>query len=324
MVGMSPPPERRPVPELDQTLVEAYASTFIHRRDCYPVQLKDGTYATVEKPLTTPLLLNHFKGSTTLGAYALNEHSLVHWICLDADKAEQWAQIKQLASDLAQSHLTAYIEPSRRGGHVWLFTPEIMGLTARQFAKQLLTEHDITDIEIYPKQNKLSTGVGSFVRLPLGIHRKTGKRYHFVTLDGEPLAPTIREQMALLASPVRIPQTFIDEVIARIPPPASKPLPQPKYSPDTNLPLSEQIKQSISVLDFVRAYVDLDEQGKGYCPFHDDQHKSFGVHDKGNFWHCYAGCGGGSVIDFWRKWRETHREDGSFKAVLHDLAKRLL
>lgn len=142
-----------------------------------------------------------------------------------------------------------------------------MGLIARQFAKQLLAEHDIKGVEIYPKQNQLVTGVGSFVRLPLGIHRKTGKRYHFVTLDGQPLAPTIREQMALLASPTRIPQTFIDETLARIPPPEPKLPPTPKYLPDKNLPLSEQSKHSISVLDFVRAYVDLDPQGRVFVPF---------------------------------------------------------
>ncbi len=316
--------ERQAFPELDREFVEAYTSTFIHRRDCYPLQIKNGTYATVEKPLTYSLLLDHFKGKVTLGAYALDEHSLAHWICFDADEEKQWEQIKELASDLTSLHISAYLEPSRRGGHVWLFTPEITGLTARLFARQLLAERDIKAIEIYPKQNQLTTGVGSFVRLPLGIHRKSGKRYHFVTLDGQPLAPTIREQMALLASPFRVPQAFIDETIACIPPPEPKPPPTPKYSPDKGLPLSEQIKQSISVLAFVRAYVDLDPQGRGFCPFHDDQHKSFGVNEKSNFWHCYAGCGGGSIIDFWMKWREIHGEDSRFKVTLHDLARLLL
>jgi len=31
---------------------------------------------------------------------------------------------------------------------------------------------------------------------------------------------------------------------------------------------------------------------------------SFGVSDTGNYWHCFAGCGGGTVIDLWIKWRE--------------------
>jgi DNA primase len=71
--------------------------------------------------------------------------------------------------------------------------------------------------------------------------------------------------------------------------------------------VSEKIKASVTVLEFVSQYVDLKptESGAvGLCPFHDDHRPSFGVNDEGNYWHCFAGCGGGSVIDFWMKWRE--------------------
>jgi len=33
---------------------------------------------------------------------------------------------------------------------------------------------------------------------------------------------------------------------------------------------------------------------------------------------------GGSTIDFWTKWRETHGEDGSFTATVRALAETLL
>jgi hypothetical protein len=59
-------------------------------------------------------------------------------------------------------------------------------------------------------------------------------------------------------------------------------------------------------LEFVSQYVDLKPTARGaigLCPFHDDHHPSFGVNDEGNYWHCFAGCGGGSVIDFWMKWQ---------------------
>jgi DNA primase len=73
----------------------------------------------------------------------------------------------------------------------------------------------------------------------------------------------------------------------------------------------------------VSRYIELDERGRGYCSFHEDQHQSFGVHRERNFWHCYAGCGGGSIIDFWQKWREKQGQDPSFKATLAELAKLL-
>jgi hypothetical protein len=62
--------------------------------------------------------------------------------------------------------------------------------------------------------------------------------------------------------------------------------------------LSERIKASVTVLEFVSQYVELKPTASGavgLCPFHDDHHPSFGVSDEGNYWHCFAGSGGGSV-----------------------------
>ncbi|MCA9911663.1 MAG: hypothetical protein KC519_23570 [Anaerolineae bacterium] len=87
---------------------------------------------------------------------------------------------------------------------------------------------------------------------------------------------------------------------------------------------SERIKNRISVHDFVSQYVELDRNGKGLCPFHDDHVYSFGVNVQGNYWHCFAGCGGGSVIDFWMRWRKLNGQDDSFTATITDLAKMLL
>ncbi|MBK9123527.1 MAG: hypothetical protein IPM16_10480 [Chloroflexi bacterium] len=94
-------------------------------------------------------------------------------------------------------------------------------------------------------------------------------------------------------------------------------------APVGNTP-SERIKNRISVRDFVSHYVDLDAAGRGLCPFHDDHVYSFGVNIKHNFWHCFAGCGGGSVIDFWMRWRRLNNQDDSFIATIQDLAKMLL
>jgi DNA primase len=42
------------------------------------------------------------------------------------------------------------------------------------------------------------------------------------------------------------------------------------------------------------------------------------VSDEGNYWHCFAGCSGGSVIDFWIKWRRC-----DFKTAVKELAKMM-
>lgn len=316
--------------ELDREHVHAYADTFIPRFDAYPIQLPNGLYVTVHKELELELVSLHLQGPPTLGAYALDQDNKAKWICFDADNDNQWQQLLGMAADLTKSSVTAYLEPSRRGGHLWLFTPLIDGSTARAFAKQLLSEHDIKGMEIFPKQAKLKTGPGSFVRLPLGVHRKTGKRYHFIDHEGEPLAPTIRDQITVLGSPTLVSRVFVDEVLSRAPGTPGK-LPTPRNIPrkpgstiDLSLPLSEQIKQSVTVFDFVGRFIELDSKARGYCPFHDDDHKSFSVDERNNYWHCFAGCGGGSVIDFMMKWREMRGEDASFKATIAELVKLLL
>ena len=71
--------------------------------------------------------------------------------------------------------------------------------------------------------------------------------------------------------------------------------------------LWDQVKRKTLVIDFVRGFVDLKEHGNvavGKCPFHDDEHPSFSVNIEENYWHCFAGCGGGSIIDFWMKWND--------------------
>ncbi len=315
--------EHEPPAELDPGLVAAYAATFIPRFDRYPLQLPDGRYVTLRRQLHLDLVTAHLKGLITLGAYALDAQSQARWVCFDADDGDQWQRLLAMAAHLEREAVTPYREPSRRGGHLWLFFEPQDGAQARRFARQLLVEHELENVELYPKQDALDAGPGSLVRLPLGRHRLTRQRYHFITSAGEPLAPTVRAQVRLLSAPARVPQAFIDQVVARVPTPeAASPTPRLVLLPDAGLgeTLSERLKHRISVFDFVSQYVELNDRGVGMCPFHDDHHASFGVNREKNYWSCWAGCGGGSLIDFWSKWREAHGKDPGFVATITELA----
>jgi DNA primase len=57
----------------------------------------------------------------------------------------------------------------------------------------------------------------------------------------------------------------------------------------------------------------------GLCPFHDDRYPSFGVNKEGSLWHCFAGCGGGSVIDFYMRLRGC-----DFTEAVTELAEMVL
>jgi hypothetical protein len=173
---------------------------------------------------------------------------------------------------------------------------------------------------MFPKQARLADGPGSLIRLPFGVHRLTSRRYGFVTPGGEPLAPTIRQQIARLAAPKIVSEAAFESYQSFSSPKALEQLPRVQDAPTGAI--SEKIKTSISVLEFVSRYVDLkptDSGAVGLCPFHDDHHPSFAVNADGDYWCCFAGCGGGSIVDFWMKWRGC-----DFKTAVAELAKMIL
>jgi hypothetical protein len=302
----------RPV-ELSNELVKSYADTFIPRWDWYPFQRSDtGTYYQLHKPLTLAMvhrhLTCHWTGEKpfTLGAYALSPDSTASWLCYDADEYEQWETLWQFAYELRQQGVPTYQEQSRVGGHLWLFTPELTGEDARTFGLHLLKRHNIDEEDIdhlYPRQAKLADGAGSFVRLPLGVHQKTGKVYHFVDLNGEPLAPTITDQIRILSNPDRVSMDFVGKILVEAAGEAEAvALEPPKFivevipsmdrddEPDVYIssPLSDTLKRTVTVHEYVSRYVELDSRGKGLCPFHDDTVKSFQVNISRDYWHCYG------------------------------------
>jgi hypothetical protein len=223
-----------------------------------------------------------------------------------------------VAADLAQRGVPSYLETSRRGGHLWLFFDQsVAGQQARKFGNGLLALYKLEGIELFPKQGRLRGGPGSLIRLPFGVHRKSGQRYDFFTAAGTPLAPTLPEQILALSAPQTVPDTVFEAVLDWV---SNKREKTVSASPEAATgTLSERIKNSVTVLDFVGQYVELSANGRGYCPFHEDQRKSFAVNAAENYWNCFAGCGGGSVIDFWMKYR-----DCDFKTALNELAEAIL
>jgi hypothetical protein len=313
-------------------IAEILARKFIQRWDMYPQQLDNGRYVSRHETLNISLLFAHLRGEITLGTYLLDAKSRGRFLVLDADDTPSWRQLKGLASVLLEQGATSYLEPSRRGGHLWLFFDKPQaGEDVRAFGTGLLSYFGVTGIEVYPKQPTLVTGPGSLIRLPFGVHRITGQRYGFYHPDGTPIAPTIREQIYVLSAPQIVSKEALEFFISYAPP-ASTPAPQnandtvrmDTKAPEANLPVSERIKAAITVREFVLRYVELSPSGLGLCPFHDDHNPSFSVNDKENFWHCFAGCGGGSVIDFYMMYqRKVRNRECDFKKAITELAEML-
>ncbi len=308
----------RPSDEDLLSLAVPFAKRFVQRWDCYSRQLDDGRYICIHSPLRTGDLVAHLRGDVTLGTYLLDQQSRARFIVLDADDDQSFERLVGAAPKLAGEGAPAYLEKSRRGGHLWLFLAQaVPGHKVRAFGKGVAAIHKLEKVELFPKQDNLSGGPGSLIRLPFGIHQKTGKRYSFITPDGKPLAPTIRDQIQTLSHPWPVMETAfeayqsVDDL-----PQAPKKIRVSSSNAET---VSARIKEAVSVLEFVSQYVALSPSGMGRCPFHDDTHPSFAVNDKDNYWHCFAGCGGGSVIDFYMKLK-----DCDFVTAVADLAQMVL
>lgn len=290
--------------ELSQQVV-ALGYRFVQRWDMYARQLDDGRYVCIRKPLSLDHIFAHLSGFLTLGGYVLDQKSQARFVVLDADDENGYSRLKFVAGKMSDDDIPSYLEKSRRGGHLWIFLPgAVMGKNVRVFGQGLLQAYDCEDVELFPKQDTSRDGPGSLIRLPFGIHRVSGQRYGFYSVNGVPVAPTLRQQIIALSAPETIPETAFQHFQSVAP---SGTVETPKDISDRpGDDIANRIKTRISVFEFVSHYIELRPTSNGaigLCPFHDDQKPSFSVNAKGNYWKCFAGCGSGSIIDFWMKWQ---------------------
>lgn len=270
-------------------LVEGLTRQFINRDDLFAKQTPDGRYFLVRQSLAPRQMYLHLRGDFTMGTYVLNHDNQAKYVVLDADDTIEG--IARVQHELAKIGIPAYLETSRRGGHLWFFfEPKISGNQARGFGLAICREFDL-DLEVFPKQAQLANGPGSLIRVPFGIHRKSGIRYEFVGMG------TLRQQVEALCHP----QTVAPELVAK----HQFQEPRKEY-------LISRLARDIPIAEFIGQYVTLQPVASGFvglCPFHRDKVPSFGINVPGNYWHCFAGCGGGNVVNFWMRWRGiTYRQ----------------
>jgi hypothetical protein len=180
---------------LPPDLLERWWERFVNRPIPYAVQQEDGTYRWVYDPCTPALLSAHLQGALTVALASTDACGSCRWVCLDVDAPDMLPQLLTLRSALAELGLPGLVEASRRGGHLWLFFDAPLPAVAARFVLAKALERVSADgVEVpaherYPDATGLG-GVGHAMRLPLGVHRKTGRRYPLFDNDGLPCAFT--------------------------------------------------------------------------------------------------------------------------------------
>lgn len=177
-----PPPKEGFIPDDPLiNVVERFKKLFVSRSDTFALQLPDGSYVRVERPLEDGDLLRHLRGEQVVGVYQLDRDSRVRWVCFDFDahgggKEEAKANALRLLSYLRG--MRAYekaclLEDSGGGYHVWLFFAEPVPASGAKYLAERLLDGAGVRAEVFPKQEALpEEGFGSLVKLPLGRNRK--------------------------------------------------------------------------------------------------------------------------------------------------------
>jgi hypothetical protein len=196
-------------------------------------------------------------------------------ICvLDFDSVENWAAWYILQLEYQPEILDTYRVSSNRGVHVYYYLSEPAKLNSIQGA-------------LY--EIKCS---GKLVTTPPSVH-ESGRVY--TSLDDPTNIKVVSPEQILNYSPL-----YLAPVVY----PLAK---QSKYAPtiqhNNSESIIEQVKNGLSILEFVPTAKPLDGEGRYYrgdCPIH-GRHNNFWIDKKSNVGGCYAGCGTFDVISLWAK-----------------------
>ena len=162
-------------------LIKVFYEYFICRTDVFNLQFKDGNYLKRQEELTPIYLYKHLSGEIAVNVHALDKNSMSKWIVFDVDRSPK-KTVKKLVNYLNKTEYSKSFLVEKTGGrgyHLWvLFNRKYSAAVLRIIASEILNTVKVEGVEIFPKQDFISEEVpyGNTVRLPFGIHQKTGKR----------------------------------------------------------------------------------------------------------------------------------------------------
>lgn len=202
-----------PEEALDEAFLVLFQEIFQGREGVYARQWVDPAgstgYSPVRQPPSLQVVKNHLLGNHTVGIYPLRMDNTVLFAAFDLDLApsvvrscapgspgwvEAIAGLESYADGLQgrarHMGLTLHrADSGYKGLHLWAFFSEpVPAKQARQMCKAIavgVTVPPVVRCEIFPKQSALAhDALGNLIKVPLGIHRKTGRRAWFTNAEG--------------------------------------------------------------------------------------------------------------------------------------------
>lgn len=265
----------------------------------YPYYLARDWHTKEPKLLDEGAVRMHLNGDITISLYAITpESQRSKWVAIDADFEGAIEALFHLQWELKQDGVEAALEQSRRGGHLWIFGAEpLLASECRIYVYNLALRLGVPvkggglkdGIEVFPRQDRLEGGeYGNAIRAPLGVHRRTERRYWFYDADLTPEA-----QLAYLDGLKKLTESELKNFIQGMNlPEAYRPVPPVPYVPSA----SGRYYEEFRILDFVRTTRKDSRNWWARCPScaqagRDRSGDNLAIQIRNpRFYKCWAGC----------------------------------
>ena len=193
-----------------------FAERFTGREGVHARMWCDGSgrvgYSPIQAPLDAEVARAHFDGRITAGSYLVRADNRTTHAVIDLDATapalERAASDKGAADDLREATartsqalrealesvglVPLLVNSGHKGTHLWCFLDNpVSAGHARSVIRGVIGTVDIDPAvlraEAFPKQARVREGgLGNLVKLPLGVHLRTGRRAEVLRADGKP------------------------------------------------------------------------------------------------------------------------------------------
>jgi hypothetical protein len=273
-------------------VAELYAATFAARTDCYSDWTGD-QWICRREPLTADVVISAFRTKRPVSGYMLAGDSTTSIAALDIDLEDGLMLADRVAKVMTKAGCPAYIEPSRRGAHLWssIGPFALPGIVVRHALRAFLQEAGVEwnpKIELRPGQDHLNgpDGVGTALRMPLMPHQATGIKGVLMAPGGRIVAERMHEALeAVETAPTDVFASWAEKWSPPVPdmPPARDPNDRPRGI--------DRFNADVGVSEVLRDdwHVPNAFPGKSViCPAHDDHNPSLKILADDRRVYCHA------------------------------------